>query len=52
MSKGGKGKQGKGSSANSELLQTETVLQALIIADSFDQKFTPITLEAPRVCIS
>jgi hypothetical protein len=33
---------------NPDLLQEET-LQAIILADSFDQKFMPITLEAPRV---
>lgn len=33
-------------------LKTEEVLQALILADSFDQRFTPITLEKPRVCSS
>jgi len=26
-------------------------LQALVLADSFDHRFTPITLEAPRVLI-
>jgi hypothetical protein len=29
----------------------EDKIQALLLADSFDQRFTPITLEAPRVCV-
>jgi translation initiation factor eIF-2B subunit epsilon len=33
-------------------LKTEEVLQALILADSFDQRFTPITLEKPRVTLT
>eukprot|EP00026_Physarum_polycephalum_P004385 Phypoly_transcript_04403.p1 GENE.Phypoly_transcript_04403~~Phypoly_transcript_04403.p1 ORF type:complete len:529 (+),score=70.14 Phypoly_transcript_04403:24-1610(+) len=32
-------------------LKTEEVLQALILADSFDQRFTPITLEKPRTLL-
>lgn len=42
-------KGGKNQNASSDILQTENLLQALILADSFDQKFTPITVEAPRV---
>lgn len=29
-------------------LKTEEVLQAVILADSFDKRFSPITLEKPR----
>lgn len=55
MADKGKGKRKapvKGSSnAHQQDLKTEDVLQALILADSFDQRFTPITLEKPRVLI-
>lgn len=42
-------KKGKGKEKDKEILQQEEVLQAIILADSFDQKFRPITLESPRV---
>ena len=32
-----------------EPIQTEELLQAVVLADSFDTKFAPITLEMPRV---
>ncbi len=32
-------------------LKTEEVIQALVLADSFDQRFAPISLETPRVII-
>ena len=36
---------GKGDS----ILQQEDVLQAVVLADSFNVRFAPITLERPRV---
>lgn len=30
----------------------EDVLQAVILADSFQDRFKPFTLETPRVCMS
>ena len=49
--KKGKAPAAKASSHQQHDLKTEEVLQALILADSFDQRFTPITLEKPRVSI-
>jgi hypothetical protein len=34
-----------------EVIKEELTLQALILADSFDEKFVPITLETPRVSL-
>ena len=41
------GKKSKGKAEN--LLEQEEVLQALVIADSFNEQFAPITRERPRV---
>ncbi len=41
------GKKSKGKGEN--LLEQEEVLQALVIADSFNEQFAPITRERPRV---
>jgi translation initiation factor eIF-2B subunit epsilon len=43
-----KGSKKSQSRAVNQDLKREEVLQALILADSFDQRFTPITLEKPR----
>ncbi|XP_072051425.1 LOW QUALITY PROTEIN: translation initiation factor eIF2B subunit epsilon-like [Amphiura filiformis] len=43
------GKKSKGKSEN--LLEQEEVLQALVIADSFNEQFAPITRERPRALI-
>ena len=32
--------------------ESEVPLQAVLLADSFAQKFRPITLERPKVCLS
>lgn len=37
------------SNRSSEILEQEDVLQALVIADSFNRKFLPLTVEKPRV---
>ncbi len=37
------------SKADTDTIQTEELLQAVVLADSFDTKFMPITLEMPRV---
>lgn len=34
---------------NAEILQTRDSVQAVILADSFDSKFKPITQDVPRV---
>lgn len=36
---------------SSEILEQEDVLQALVIADSFNRKFSPLTAEKPRVLL-
>jgi hypothetical protein len=33
----------------SQKIETEEVLQAVIVADSFDERFMPLTLDKPRV---
>ena len=40
------GKDGKG-----DALKSEEILQAIIIADSFNERFKPITLQTPRALI-
>lgn len=37
------------SSAIKENIETKEIFQALILADSFDKRFEPITLDSPRV---
>ncbi len=44
-----KGKSNKGGGDQSLLQPAAEVLQALILGDSFDEKFTPITHQVPRV---
>ncbi|KAJ1504417.1 hypothetical protein HMI54_007029, partial [Coelomomyces lativittatus] len=39
------------SNAASKIDQAEEILQAVIIADSFDQRFMPLTLDLPRCLI-
>ena len=39
----------KKKSTKKEEFKKEDVLQAVIIADSFDNKFSPITLNKPKV---
>ncbi|XP_071844237.1 translation initiation factor eIF2B subunit epsilon-like [Apostichopus japonicus] len=39
------------SNRSSEILEQEDVLQALVIADSFNRKFLPLTVEKPRVLL-
>jgi len=39
------------SKADTDTIQTEELLQAVVLADSFDTKFMPITLEMPRVSV-
>jgi translation initiation factor eIF-2B subunit epsilon len=41
--KGGKGPQ--------ERIEARTVLQAVLLADSFTQRFRPITIERPKVLL-
>ena len=41
------GKRAKGKGDNS--LEQEDVLQAVVIADSFNSRFAPVTFERPRV---
>ncbi len=48
MSQKGDQKKAKAAAQQAEIA-VEKGLQALILADSFDQKFMPITLEIPRV---
>ena len=40
-------------SGNNFLVQAEEdkILQAVVIADSFNERFMPITIDKPRVCI-
>ena len=57
MSKqGGKGGAASGKSKKPAKAGTdekrEDVLQAVILADSFQDRFKPFTLETPRVCIT
>ena len=35
-----------------DLAGDEDVLQAVILADSFNKRFRPLTLGKPRVCLS
>lgn len=39
------------SKKNKESIKATQKIQALIIADSFDEFYRPISLDAPRVCI-
>lgn len=39
----------KARSDGSDAVPSEELLQAVVLADSFDTKFAPITLEMPRV---
>lgn len=48
MSKNDKKNKQSGSS-NMDQLKSEDILQAVVLGDSFDRKFAPITLEKPRV---
>jgi translation initiation factor eIF-2B subunit epsilon len=38
-------------SAAKEVEVEEAVLQAVILADSFNKRFMPLTLSKPRVCL-
>jgi translation initiation factor eIF-2B subunit epsilon len=44
-------KGGKGGAAGGEKLEARSVLQALLLADSFTQRFRPITVERPKALL-
>ncbi|KAN0040851.1 hypothetical protein ACTFIV_003387 [Dictyostelium citrinum] len=50
MSKNDKKNKQSGSS-NMDQLKSEDILQAVVLGDSFDRKFAPITLEKPRTLL-
>ncbi|KAN0040593.1 hypothetical protein ACTA71_008931 [Dictyostelium dimigraforme] len=41
----------KSGSSNMDQLKSEDILQAVVLGDSFDRKFAPITLEKPRTLL-
>lgn len=41
----------KGKGKNDEILEQEDILQALVITDSFNRKFAPLSIEKPRVIL-
>jgi len=43
-------KAASGADRMKDVNETEEALQAVVLADSFETRFSPFTLERPRVC--